>query len=227
MFRLDIESETVLIPVLHRESPFDCLLAKSAIKSSPQGVLASLAESAVIGTSSMRRTAEIKRLRPDIEVVPLRGNVPTRIKKLRESSEIDAIILAQAGLDRLGVKHNTQITIGAEEMMPASNQGILLAQFVRKRSDLFELVRSLVDPHTECCWQAERTCISILGADCHSALGVYAEVRAGEIVISSRVLSNDGQQQIERKTCGDPSQSSQLAKELADQLMEAGASSLL
>ncbi|HQH26597.1 MAG TPA: hydroxymethylbilane synthase, partial [Oligoflexia bacterium] len=195
---LDIAPGTVLVPVLKRECPFDVYLTKMPDRSENVPALPYFPRGSCVATASSRRRAQLLHLRRDLSVVPLRGNVPTRLAKFRASNEISGLVLAGAGLVRLGLSDEIHGYFSAAEILPAVNQGILLVQMRRDDEKLYEHVLRLVDRATFFCWSAERSFIRVLGADCNSAVGVLAEIEGGLMRITARVLSSDGRICLER-----------------------------
>ncbi|MFG1691638.1 hydroxymethylbilane synthase [Gemmatimonadota bacterium] len=165
-----------------REVPHDVLLARSDVS------LGELPPGARIGTSSPRRRAQILRLGP-FQVVPLRGNVPTRIEKL-ESEELDGVILAAAGLRRLGIDHPHQIALPLDRFLPAPAQGSLAVQ-VRVASEAEGLVALLEDTATRTCVTAERSFLKEINAGCHTPVGALATLEPAGIRLEGCLFSED------------------------------------
>lgn len=216
----EIEKGTELLPILERESPFDVFVGNHDV------TLKTLEPGAQIGTASLRRQAELKRLRPDVKIVEHRGNVPTRIKKLFQNPELSGIVLAEAGLQRLDI-HAKREVFDADDLMPAINQGILTAQFCEARKDLRELIQPLIHQPTLFAFQAERACVSVLGADCHSAVGIFAELQGGQLVLSSRVLLPDGSKFIEASESAATKDAAALGTSVGKKLLAEGAAQIL
>lgn len=229
---VDIHSDTQLLPFGERERPLDAFVGRRDL-----GSVSSLEELKCyakqrsgeirIGTSSLRRRAQLLRLFPGAQVVEHRGNVPTRLDKLERDENLFGILLAEAGLRRLGLEQAITYQFSPEEFMPAFNQGILAVQFRCDRQDMNELLHAFIHPETKTAWEAERECIRVLQADCNSAVCVYGEVSQGEITVSGRVLSSDGSQLVNEQVCGETTDAVQLGKELGEKLLRAGAESLL
>ena len=162
-----------------REDPRDVLIPWStAIRS-----LSELPDGAVIGTTSLRRRIQLLALRPDLRFSDLRGNVDTRLRKVRAREGVDAIVLAAAGLNRLGVSVPEAILLSTEEMLPAIGQGALCIQ---ARADAFELEALLIglhDTHTGTCVSAERELQERLGGDCKTPIAGYAELDGHDVVV--------------------------------------------
>lgn len=144
---------------------------------------------AVVGTSSPRRRAQLLRRRPDLEIVLFRGNVDTRLGKLA-AGEVDATLLAAAGLDRLG-RHDTGSAIPVDVMLPAPSQGAVGIEALAG-SDAAAAVAAIDHADTHAAVMAERALLAALGADCHSAVGALATISGGRIRLSAELLTEDG-----------------------------------
>ena len=171
---------------LKREDPRDALLVasgRSSIKELPLG--------AVFGTSSTRRTAQMLHLRPDLQIVPFRGNVQTRMEKL-QAGIAEATILAAAGLKRLQIDPGAYSIIDVADSLPAVGQGVIVVQAREDDSELHELLAKINDQSTEICVQAERGFLSGLGASCVTPIAAYAELIGDEVYLRSLIASIDG-----------------------------------
>ncbi|UVO50732.1 hydroxymethylbilane synthase [Sphingomonas sp. SUN019] len=168
---------------------------------------------AVVGTSSPRRRAQLLRRRPDLEIVLFRGNVDTRLGKLA-AGEVDATLLAAAGLDRLG-RHDTGNAIPVDVMLPAPSQGAVGIEAL-VGSEAANAVAAIDHPATHIAVMAERALLAALGADCHSAVGALATISAGRIRLSAELLTEDGAECIagEREGGIDDSVGFDLARDL-------------
>jgi hydroxymethylbilane synthase len=160
--------------VPRREDPRDVLVAPH------HGTLDALPKGARVGTSSLRRMVALKARRPDLEVVPLRGNVDTRLRKV-DGGECDAIVLARAGLVRLGLAGRATEVLGPEVSLPAVGQGALGIECREDDPETLEILAHLHDPETATCVAAERGVLVALGGDCKTPLGAYA-TRAGDTI---------------------------------------------
>ena len=233
----EIDPQTLLLPVTKRAVPWDAYILRESRKTAPaqsrlggyEGSVAflRLPQRAKVGTSSLRRAMQLKQLRPDLDIVPMRGNVTTRLSKLEESSGLDAIVLAACGLERLNLADKIEGTFPYKEMLPGVNQGILAAQFLRGRIDLAALLNGLVDEETETAFIAERTFIQVLGADCNSAVGVLAQSRAAELVLHGRVLGRDNADLLQETISWSKALPQAAGDELAQRLIKRGAKELL
>jgi hydroxymethylbilane synthase len=220
---VDINSVTTLMPVLKREIPIDALVLNKAYSSK----CPPLSKLETLGTSSIRRAAQLKRLIKDVQIVEHRGNVQTRINKLQNDPNLSGIVLASAGLARLGLEDLIAYRFSSYEIMPAVHQGTLVVQFRKDRDDILALVNDLVDLDTLNVWLAERSCIQLLEADCNSCVGVFGELVNKELNISCRVLSHDGVEMIELSTRGDCSNAIELGESLGRDILNNGGSDLL
>jgi hydroxymethylbilane synthase len=195
------------------------------------GVGASLGEvpeGAKVGTASLRRQAQLLALRPDLEVRELHGNVDTRLRKLAEG-ELDAIVLAVAGLRRLGRADEIAFPIPEGEMTPAAGQGSLVLQTRSEDERALAAVEQLVDELALRELTAERTVVALLGATCNSPLGVHAkvDVNSGQMGIDAFVGLPDGSEWLRDKIQGDSTEPTLLGAELAKRLVDTGARDLL
>ena len=215
-----LQEEFFIAAVLKRESPFDCLLSKKNLK------LAELESGSLVGSSSLRRQSQILKLRPDLRVKNLRGNVNTRIDKL-ESGDYDAIILAEAGLDRLELSGKISQTFSTAEMLPAAAQGVIGIECLRQKEEIIDLVSRINDFETEVTTICERSVNSALFADCHSPIGSYATYANGKCRLESIVISPDGSVEARDSVTGCANNAKELGLELADRLKKIGAIEIL
>lgn len=165
----------------HREVAWDALCG---------GTVTSLAPGAAVGTGSPRRAAQLRQLRPDLELREIRGNVDTRLSRV-EAGEFDATLLAVAGLRRLGLTARIDQTFGLSEMVPAAGQGTLAVE-ARSGTEAMRLVRALDDPETRAATETERAVLEISQAGCRAALGVYARFDNGDITVAGFVDDERG-----------------------------------
>ena len=215
-----LQEEFFIAAVLKRESPFDCLLSKKNLK------LVELESGSLVGSSSLRRQSQILKLRPDLRVKNLRGNVNTRIDKL-ESGDYDAIILAKAGLDRLELSSEISQTFSTAEMVPAAAQGVIGIECLRQKEEIIDIVSRINDFETEVTTICERSVNSALFADCHSPIGSYATYANGKCRLESIVISPDGSVEVRDSVTGCANNAEELGLELADRLKQIGAIEIL
>jgi hydroxymethylbilane synthase len=206
--------------ILVREDPRD------AFVSARYAALSALPAGAVVGTSSLRRQAQIAARHPRLEVRPLRGNVETRLAKL-DRGDFAAIVLAAAGLKRLGLEARIRACLPVEESLPAAGQGALGVECLEARPDLKALLRSLDDPATSACVRAERAVNRALGGSCTIPLGAYAETRNAALYLRALVASVDGKRIARAEAEGHPGQPEALGLRVAEQLRERGAEAIL
>ena len=207
------------VPV--REDPRDAWVGEGAS-------LEDVAEGARVGTASLRRRAQLLAARPDLEVVELHGNVDTRLRKLVEG-ELDAIVLAVAGLRRLDRAAEIAFPIPAESMTPAAGQGSLMLQVRSDDTEALAAVEGLIDGPAMREVTAERAVVALLEATCNSPLGVHASVdlRADQMRIDAFVGLPDGSEWLRDRFEGDSTEPTLLGAELAKRLLDAGARDLL
>jgi hydroxymethylbilane synthase len=207
--------------VCQRQFVEDCLLAGSSITSIEQ-----LQPSAKIGTSSPRRIALLRHLRPDLEPTDIRGNVTTRLRKLQQA-KFDAVILARAGIQRLGLADNIAFCFDPKEFIPAAAQGALAVQTRADDSETAELIAAIDDQndHTTC--DAERRVLSTMQCGCHAPAGAFAEIIRGDIIIRAFISNLQGTNFIKREITGPAADADKLAEEVAHELFDAGGRDIL
>ena len=207
--------------VLSRDFCEDVLAANAAVTS-----LDDIPSAAKVGTSSSRRIALLKHLRPDINPIPIRGNVQTRLEKLH-SGDFNAVILARAGLERLSLAQKISFIFDPDIFIPAPAQGALAVQTKDDRKELISLLEDIDDKQTNLTVQAERTVLARLHPGCHAPIGTFAKIKNSDIIIKAFVADLNGksylQKQIEGKVCD----SQKLASSLADELIKAGADKII
>jgi len=186
--------------------------------------LAELPAGAVLGTSSLRRGAQLRERHRGIEVRLLRGNVDTRLAKL-DRGEYDAIVLAVAGLVRLGLEARIRAPLSVEESLPAPGQGALGVECLQARADLLALLAPLADDDTARCVRAERAVSRLLGGSCALPLGAHATIGNGRLELQALVASADGARIVRARAEGDDAEA--LGAVVAQSLREQGADALL
>jgi len=206
--------------ILGREDPRDAFVSNKVRK------LADLRKNAVLGTSSLRRGAQIKERRPDIELKLLRGNVETRLAKL-DRGEYDAIVLAVAGLVRLGLGERIGERLEPEASLPAPGQGAMGIECMSGRADVLALVAPLADGASAACVRAERAVSLALGGSCSLPLGAYAELSDGKIKLRALVASEDGRRVLRTEQTGDGGDPEALGRRVAEDLRAQGAAAIL
>jgi len=208
-----------LAAVPPRDDPRDALVARNGAK------LADLPPGARIGTGSPRRAAQLLALRGDLRCIPIRGNADTRLAKV-DSGELDAVVLACAGLVR--IEHGAAITQVFEpgEMLPAPGQGALAIECRAGQPDLAALLGAVSDPATTAAVTAERSLLEALAAGCSSPVAAYAE-RAGQLRMLAAVMSADGRRVLRAHGSAQGDGASKLGRDLAAELLRSGARDLI
>jgi hydroxymethylbilane synthase len=206
--------------VCRRDDVRDCLISHTGTR------LANLKQGARVGTSSLRRQAQLRHYRPDLDLRDLRGNVDTRLRKV-ESGEYDAIVLSKAGLDRLGWGQKITEALSTEISLPAVGQGAIAIQSRVSDRDADEILSKLNDNETRAAIIAERALLSALQGGCQVPLGAWARMERTELVMEAVVCSVDGTQYVRKKATAPPDQAAQLGEHLARVLAEGGARSIL
>jgi hydroxymethylbilane synthase len=191
--------------------------------------LAALAQGARVGTSSLRRAAQLRAVRPDLEVVAMRGNVDTRLRKLADPAEgLQAIVLARAGLQRLGRESEIGGELDLERFVPAPGQGVIALEGRADDGRSQQAAAGISDRRTFACLIAERTLARGLGASCHTPLGAHATLGAGgAMTLSAWVGLPDGSAWASDELAGALAQPEALGREVAARLSLAGAAELL
>ena len=190
---------------------------------SPKGGLRAMPSGAAVGTSSLRRQAQILALRPDLRVLPLRGNVDTRLAKL-EAGDVDAVMLAMAGLVRLGWADRVTEALPPSLFLPAPGQGALGVECRASDDQVLDLLAPLRDPATAACVEAERGVSAALGADCSQPLAAYAQPAGAAVLLQALLASPDGATMLKAEAKG---AAGQVAKLVAEDLQAQGALQLL
>ena len=205
-----------------RATPWDVLVTN------PRGhTVRDLPRGAVVGTSSLRRRVQLSRLRPDLRFVELRGNVNTRLKKLDEGRDgMRAIVLAYAGLARLGLVHEISQVFLAHELLPAPAQGALAVECRADDTAVLQLLRPLDDPVTRAAAEAERALLQALGGGCHVPVGAIATVAGDKLTLRGGVFAADCRSIVDELE-GSPQMPAEVGQRLAKRLLERGARELL
>lgn len=206
--------------ICRREDVRDCLVSGNG------ATLASLRQGARVGTGSLRRQAQLRHARPDLDVRDLRGNVDTRLRKV-ESGEYDAVMLAKAGLDRLGWTHRISETLSPDVCMPAVGQGALGIECRASDEETSAALDKLNDAETRSAIVAERSLLSVLQGGCQVPLGAWARIEGNELVLDACVCSIDGLQYVKQRATAPPEQARALGERMAHLLIEAGAQNIL
>lgn len=209
-----------LAVICEREDPLDAFVSNTynSFDDLPQG--------AKVGTSSLRRKCQILKQRPDLEIIDLRGNVGTRLSKL-DAGNYDAIILASAGLKRLGLAERIRHTLEPVVSLPAVGQGALGLECRSQDQAVLDLILPLMHAETNACVRAERAFNAYLEGGCQVPIAGYATLENGRIHLEGRVGSVDGQTLLKAQQVGLPEQAEQLGVKLAQDLLAQGAGEIL
>jgi hydroxymethylbilane synthase len=220
----DIPTETpgrLFFPaVCRRDDVRDCVVSNRGT------LLADLKAGARVGTSSLRRQAQLRHYRPDLDLRDLRGNVDTRLRKV-DSGEYEAVVVAKAGLDRLGWSQKISETLSTDISLPAVGQGAIAIESRVKDQEAAEILGKLDDEETRTVIIAERSLLAALQGGCQVPLGAWARIERGELILESVVCSIDGSQYIRQKAVAPPSQAAELGQQMAQLLVDNGARSIL
>jgi hydroxymethylbilane synthase len=213
----DTPSRLMFPAVCRRDDVRDCLVGST---------LANLRKGARVGTSSLRRQAQLLHIRPDLDIRDLRGNVDTRLRKV-ESGEYEAILVAKAGLDRLGVSQRIAEILSPEVCMPAVGQGAIAVECRLKDAETADILAPLDDAETRTAIIAERALLAALQGGCQVPLGAWARIERAELVLEACICSVDGVQYVKQRATAPPEQAAALGEHMARLLIEAGAQSIL
>ncbi|QOD82609.1 hydroxymethylbilane synthase [Chromobacterium haemolyticum] len=209
-----------LAAICEREDPRDALV------SARYADLSELPDGAVVGTSSLRRESQIRARYPRLVVKPLRGNVQTRLRKL-DDGEFDAIILAAAGLKRLGLSERIRKELPPSESLPAAGQGALGIEIRADRADLMQLLAPLNHAATHACVSAERALARELGGSCQVPLGAFATLNEGTLALGGFVASPDGSVMLTASASAPADYADALGRAVAKKLLDDGAGPLI
>ncbi len=216
----DTPSRLCFPAVCKRADVRDCLVSANGVS------LANLRQGARVGTGSLRRQAQLLHIRPDLDFRDLRGNVDTRLRKV-DSGEYEAILLAKAGLDRLGLSQRIAETLSPEVCMPAVGQGAIAVEARLKDAEVASMVGALDDAETRTAIVAERALLAAMQGGCQLPLGAWARMERGELIMEACVCSVDGVQYIKERATGAAENAAQIGEQLARQLLDAGAMEIL
>jgi hydroxymethylbilane synthase len=212
----ELPSGLVLAAIPEREDPRDCICGST---------LAALPPGARVGTSSPRRAAQVRVLRPDLTLEPVRGNVDTRLRKLREG-QFGGILLAAAGLKRLGLEHEIAEVFSADQICPAPGQGALAIE-TRDSDEVQAICADLNHAPTAAAVSCERAVLAALGGGCLLPIGAYAEPAAGGLHLTAIVITPDGKRFVREYVDGPMAEPEQLGSSLATRLLNRGAAEIL
>lgn len=211
----------IVAAVPKRESPADALIARNKVTS-----IRDLPAGTTIGTSSLRRIAQLYLLRDDIKCVPLRGNVETRLRKVMEG-RVDAIVIACAGLNRLGLSDKISAILPPKEFIPAPAQGALAVQIRDDDAGLADLVTQIDDKNSRIAAETERCVLETMHGGCSIPLGVYSQIRNDQITIHAIISDLEGKKYVRQTITGPLDEAKTVAKKLAGSLLADGGQEIL
>ena len=199
--------------VVKRNDPRDAFLSytsKSFFELKPQSK---------VGTSSVRREAQLNSLRNDINIVSMRGNIDTRIRKLK-NQEFDAIVLSVAGLKMLNLENEIKDIFSIEQMLPAIGQGAIALQCRNDNQKTLDIIKMINDAKSYCCIQAERALLEAIGGDCDTAVGGFAKLLNEKIILKSELFSNDGNKKFVAENSGSFKEAREIGYKVGEELLK-------
>jgi hydroxymethylbilane synthase len=216
----DLPAGLHISAVLTREDPRDALVSGQfeSLESMPEG--------ACLGTSSLRRQAQVRHLRPGLKIAPARGNVGTRLQRLDEG-RFDAIMLAYAGLKRLGLADRARQVLDIDTCLPAVGQGIVGIECRASDAELNGMLAPLNDPLSDDCLTAERSLAHALEVSCHAPVAAHAVLHQGQLYLRGLVATPDGTRVLRGEIRGQRQDGLALGRLLADELLDKGADKIL
>ena len=214
--------------VLQREDPHDAIVLPAAAgqSMSMHEVVSELGRTPRIGTSSVRRVAQLVRLFPDARFLPVRGNLGTRLRKL-DAGEYDALVLAAAGLRRLGRSDRITAMIPADACVPAPGQGIIAIEVRESDERVKGLVARVNDQNAAAALRAERAVVTRLGGGCQMPIGAVADITGGDLALRGVVVSPDGARIVRAAAAGSAADAEGVGRQVADELLRGGAGDIL
>ena len=217
---IDLPTELGISVITKRENPLDALISKNGEK------LADLPQGATIGTSSLRRSSQLLKYRDDFKIHPLRGNVDTRLRKVEEG-KYDAILLASAGLNRLGWANRITEEISHDILLPAMGQGALGIETRLDDTKIYDFISTLNHEQTHYAVSAERSLVGRLDGGCQVPIGAYARIEKGLITLKGLVASLDGEVIYKLENVGPVDDAINIGQELGSKLLKMGANEIL
>jgi hydroxymethylbilane synthase len=199
--------------VIKRNDPRDAFLSHSS-KSFDE-----LKSKSIIGTSSFRRQAQLNLLRSDIKIVSMRGNIDTRIKKLK-NKEFDAIVLSLAGIQMLNLENEVKEVFNTDQMLPAIGQGAIALQCKKDDQKTLNILKAVNDKETYYCIQAERALLEAIDGDCNTAIGGLAKLSNEKISLKGQLFSNDGEKKFEFQSSGHFKEAKEIGYKVGKELLK-------
>lgn len=216
----DLPKGLIIGAVLNREDVRDCLVSRDKKK------LNELKKGACVGTSSLRRKAQLRILRPDLVLEDIRGNVDTRMKKI-EQGEYDGMVLAFAGIKRLGLSQHVSEVFDPEEFLPQAGQGALAVEIREEDHEIKKMISSLNDIQAEQALSAERSFLRTFRGGCQLPAGIYSRMEQDQIWLKGAIYSASDNRCVIDSQSGPVSKGEQIGKELAEKILKAGGSEIL
>ena len=208
----------VLACIPKREDANDIFISKD------NTILQTIKQGSIIGTSSLRRAVQVSRIRPDLIVKPIRGNIETRIRKLQEG-EFDGIVLAQAGIARLGLDVRFE-KLSTKDFPPSPGQGAIAIVARQDNNALIQTLKTIEDPDSRLAVEAERSLSLFVDSGCRFPVGALAQIKGDKLTLEVTVYSIDGKQSINVEKTGDPLEAAELGKQAATELSQQGVAEL-
>ena len=217
---MDLPQGFALAAIAEREDPRDCFVSKDDVTP------AELPAGAILGTSSLRREAQLRERFPHLLIAPLRGNLDTRLAKI-DRGEVQAAVLAAAGLTRLGLAGRISSIMDTKDSLPAAGQGALAIEYRSDRPELFNWLAPMDHPETAACVRAERAVSRALGGSCQLPLAAYAECDDGQLTLRGLVAAPDASAMVRAEMAGPASEPERLGSAVAELLRARGADRIL
>ena len=221
----DVPSELAeafeLVAITEREDPRDALITTGRLSSFQE-----LPNGAIVATGSLRRSSQLLYARPDIKIVPMRGNLDTRLKKLK-SENINALVLAMAGVRRMGYENIHVLPLDPDICLPAGGQGSFGIEIRRDDEKARNLTKHLNDLDASTCIRAERACLRMLGAECYTSMAAFAEIRDSKVYLRGSVADLTGKTVIKDALAGNMDNPEETGSELAHRLLSNGAERII
>jgi len=210
-----------IVAITEREDPRDALVTEGHLSSFQE-----LANGATVATGSLRRGSQLLYARPDIQIVPMRGNLDTRLRKFR-SEKMDALVLAMAGLRRMNYENIHVLPLAPDICLPAGGQGSFGIEIRRDDEKARNLTEGLNDFDASTCIRAERACLKRLGAECYTSMAAFAEIRDSEIYLRASVSDLTGKNVVKDEIMGKVDNPEEIGSELAHRLLSNGAEPII
>ena len=209
-----VENNNLLIGAYIKRNDYRDVIISKTIKS-----LEDLKRKIVIGSSSRRRELQLKKINKNISVINMRGNIDTRIKKLKED-KLDGIILAAAGIKSLNLENKISLSFKAKEVLPAAGQGIIAVQCNKNDDTVKNFLRNINDPETEVCAKSERAMLKAIGGNCETAVGGLALIENDNLKLRAQLFSDTGSKSYEYELSGGVSEAVKIGKSVGEELLK-------